>query len=260
VNGNNSNGTSIPFQNLSAPAPISFTALDTGFYNFWAFDDNGCVNDTTISITFQSPIPSISFNISLTQPFSTPGFGSITIQNIQGNITPHSNLQISVFDPAINSYPITGLVCNNLTLNTYSVTVTDPLTTMSHTEIATLQFQDLAIDDQKFSDITISNIERGTIQIVGLTLNDQYSIYNSLGQKIESKIGEELIKTSNLTSGIYIITIDRNNTRKSYQAIIKYTDSFANLDAKTLKSNVQQQSEVKAQKKLIVHSSFFSSQ
>lgn len=221
VIGSSSNGTSIPFQNLSAPAPISYPALDTGFYYFDVIDDNGCANDTTIAITFQSPIPPISFNISPTQPFSTPGVGSIAIQNITGNISPVSNLEITVVDAAMTSFPLTGLVADNLPPSTYTVTVTDTLSTMTHSEVVTLQFQDLSFGDNTLANIKVFSPQNGTIQILNAPSLGDYTVFNITGQKVARGVMKSNTQIGSLQTGMYFIKIEKDGKEVTKKVMVR---------------------------------------
>ncbi|MFK8039541.1 MAG: SprB repeat-containing protein [Crocinitomicaceae bacterium] len=216
-----SNGAAIPSQSISTPATVQFPNLDTGLYSLQVVDDNGCTEFFPTPIEFQSPIPPITFNLQVNQPTTASPVGSITIQNIQGNISPEASLKITVMDGASSLYPITGLTSSNLGPEVYTVTVADTITTMSHTDTAVLQYQDLAIDDLVIEGIEVSTNEFRTITISGLELEDEGSIYTLDGRQVISFLGEKKTLSIELTTGIYVAVIRRGKKRMSQKVLCR---------------------------------------
>jgi len=96
----------------------------------------------------------------------------------------------------------------------------------------TILFKDVSITtDMNKKKATISNVNvyssgNGQISISstdGFGCNDQVSVYNSLGQKLISchLTGSSTVLTNDLTSGVYLVTIQVNGEKRTEKVILK---------------------------------------
>ncbi len=119
-----------------------------------------------------------------------------------------------------------------LTINAISVYFSDAVNTVGHLEIPHIYGVYTAIaPDAGIENITADNandaliiapnpVEAGSVITINATEDANYAIYNTAGGLVTKGSGNQ-ITTTNLSAGIYIISVNDNNAQRSAQLVIK---------------------------------------
>ena len=119
-----------------------------------------------------------------------------------------------------------------LTINAITLYSGDAVNTVSHIEIPHIYgvytavapdagVENIVADEEKETLIIAPNpVEVGAVVTINATDQASYAIYNTAGALVAKGTGNQ-IATANLASGIYIVSVNDNNTQRSAQLVIK---------------------------------------
>lgn len=119
-----------------------------------------------------------------------------------------------------------------LTINAITLYSGDAVNTVSHIEIPHIYgvytavapdagVENIVADEEKATLIIAPNpVEVGAVVTINATDQASYAIYNTAGALVAKGTGNQ-IATANLASGIYIVSVNDNNTQRSAQLVIK---------------------------------------
>ena len=183
---------------------------------YFGGDANGTSNSCTLSTDSGNEIGITSFDFAyennlgpITLTFTAEGKKDGIIIGTKTISAPHNTL--------INvdlTYSITGSFAD---IDQLVLTPSSPITggwTMD--SIVVTEKHTLEVSKQEFNDkiTTYPNPSSDFIYFKGLSKNENYTVYNSIGTKIFSGNTNKEIDIQNLTNGIYLLKLDNGNTSK----------------------------------------------
>lgn len=183
---------------------------------YFGGDANGTSNSCTLSTDSGNEIGITSFDFAyennlgpITLTFTAEGKKDGIIIGTKTISAPHNTL-INV--------DLTSSITGSFTdIDQLVLTPSSPITggwTMD--SIVVTEKHTLEVSKQEFNDkiTTYPNPSSDFIYFKGLTKNENYTVYNSIGTKIFSGNTNKEIDIQNLTNGIYLLKLDNGNTSK----------------------------------------------